>query len=56
MKIFIDTADPEEIREAMGKLLMNQEDLNRRLDRTLEILKKLKQEQEMKRLAELSVI
>lgn len=44
--------DPEEIKKAMSELLMNQEELNRRLERTLNILERLKQEQEMKRLAE----
>ncbi len=43
--------NPEEIREAMNRLLMNQEELSRRLERTLEILKRLKQEQELERLA-----
>jgi len=43
---------PEDIKKAMSELLINQEELDRRLERTLEILKRLKQEQEMKRLAE----
>ena len=44
--------NPEDIKKAMSDLLMNQEELNRRLERTLNILERLKQEQEMKRLAE----
>lgn len=44
--------NPEDIKKAMSELLMNQEELNRRLERTLKILERLKQEQEMKRLAE----
>jgi myosin heavy subunit len=46
------SVDPEEMKEAMNNLLMNQEELNRKLERTLDILERLKQEQEMKRLAE----
>jgi hypothetical protein len=45
-------ASPEQLREAMNQLLMNQEELDQRLERTLEILKRLKQEQDLKRLAD----
>lgn len=44
--------NPGDIKKAMSELLMNQEELNRRLERTLKILERLRQEQEMKRLAE----
>jgi hypothetical protein len=43
---------PEEIKEAMKQLTLNQEELKKRLERTLEVLKRMKQEQEMKALVE----
>ena len=43
---------PEEIEEAMKELTLNQEELKKRLERTLEILKRMKQEQEIKALVE----
>ncbi len=43
---------PEEIEKAMKELSLSQEELEKRLERTLEILKRLRQEQRLKALAE----
>lgn len=43
---------PEEVEKAMKELSLSQEELKKRLERTLEILKRLHQEQRLKALAE----
>ena len=43
---------PEDIEKAMRKLSLSQEELKRRLERTLEVLKRLQQEQRLKALVE----
>jgi DNA-binding transcriptional regulator YiaG len=50
----LDKLSPEEIREAMENLSLTQEDLLRRLDRTIEMLKQLQAQQRMESVLDLA--
>jgi hypothetical protein len=54
MREAMEKLSPEEIREAMENLSLTQEDLLRRLDRAIEMLKRVKAQQQMESVLELA--